>query len=149
MGTGTAAARELALSSPTPAPPGTRSTPSAGLMETGAQALSLNVEIRELHLVQVLQPRNLERGQERNQGRSPLRENQERNQGRSLGRSQERSQGRSQERNQERNQERSPERSQERSQARERNQTKAEQCLLLNVIMWMQTIYFHWPNNNL
>merc|ERR1712055_219792 len=112
--TGTAAARESALSSPTPAPPGTRSTPSAGLMETGAQALSLNVEIRELHLVQVLQPRNL---------------------------------GRSQARNQERSQERNQERSQERSQAKERNQTKAEQCLLLNVIMWMQTIYFHWPNN--
>merc|ERR1712203_844877 len=124
--TGTAAARESALSSPTPAPPGTRSTPSAGLMETGAQALSLNVEIRELHLVQVLQPRNL---------------------GRSQGRSQERSQERSQGRNQERNQERNPERSQERSQAKERNQTKAEQCLLLNVIKWMQTIYFHWPNN--
>merc|ERR1712210_418155 len=151
--TGTAAARESALSSHTPAPPGTRSTPSAGLMETGAQAQSLNVEIRELHLVQVLQPRNLgrsqarnqernqersqERNQGRNQGRSPLRENQERNQGRSLGRSQER------------NQERNPERSQERSQEKERNQTKAEQCLLLNVIMWMQTICFHWPNNKL
>merc|ERR1712055_972171 len=135
--TGTAAARESALSSPTRASPGTRSTPSAGLMETGAQALSLNVEIRELHLVQVLQPRNLGRSQARNQER-----NQRRNQGRSQGRSPLRE-------SQERNQERSPERSQERSQARERNQTKAEQCLLLNVIMWMQTTYFHWPNNNL
>merc|ERR1712210_183273 len=88
--TGTAAARESALSSPTRAPPGTRSTPSAGLMETGAQALSLNVEIRELHLVQVLQPRNLGRSQARNQERSQ----EERSQGRSLGRSQERSQER-------------------------------------------------------
>merc|ERR1712210_298805 len=87
--TGTAAARESALSSPTRAPPGTRSTPSAGLMETGAQALSLNVEIGELHLVQVLQPRNLGRSQARNQ---------------------ERSQERNQRRNQERNQERNPER---------------------------------------
>merc|ERR1711934_916146 len=125
---GTAAARGSALSSPTPAPPVTRSTPSAGPMETGAQALSLNVAIRELHLVQVLRLRNLERNQER----SPPRESQERNQGRSLVRSQQRSQERSQGRNQERN----PERSQERSQERERNQTKAEQRLLLNVIMW-------------
>merc|ERR1719430_1574329 len=68
-------------------------------METGAQALSLNVVIQELHLVQVLQLRNLGR-------------------------------------NQARNQERSQERNQERSQERERNQTKAEQRLLLNVIMW-------------
>merc|ERR1712037_692167 len=130
--TGTAAARGSALSSPTPAPPVTRSTPSAGPMETGAQALSLNVAIRELHLVQVLRLRNLERNLARNQGRnqernqarsqerSPPRESQERNQGRSLVRSQQRSQERSQERNPERN----PERSQERSQERERNQTK-------------------------
>merc|ERR1712210_186647 len=139
--TGTAAARGSALSSPTPAPPVTRSTPSAGPMETGAQALSLNVAIRELHLVQVLRLRNLERNLARNQGRnqersqarsqerSPPREsqerNQERNQERSLQRSQERSQGRNQER------------SQERSQERERNQTKAEQRLLLNVTMWI------------
>merc|ERR1712001_482469 len=133
---GTAAARGSALSSPTRAPPVTRSTPSAGQMETGAQALSLNVAIRELHLVQVLRQRNLERSQARSQERSPPRESQERNQGRSLVRSQERSQERSQGRNQERNPERNPERSQERSQERERNQTKAEQRLLLNVIMW-------------
>merc|ERR1712037_217706 len=117
-----------ALSSPTPAPPVTRSTPSAGPMETGAQALSLNVAIRELHLVQVLRLRNLARNLARSQGR---------NQERSQARSQERSPPReSQERNQERNPERNPERSQERSQERERNQTKAEQRLLLNVIMW-------------
>merc|ERR1712210_270562 len=138
--TGTAAARGSALSSPTPAPPVTRSTPSAGPMETGAQALSLNVAIRELHLVQVLRLRNLERNLARSQERNQPRESQERDQGRSLvrsqQRSQERSQGRNQERNQERNPERNPARSQERSQERERNQTKAEQRLLLNVIMW-------------
>merc|ERR1712007_320302 len=127
-----AAARGSALSSPTPAPPVTRSTPSAGPMETGAQALSLNVAIRELHLVQVLRLRNLERNLARNQGR-----NQERSQARSQERSPPReSQERNQERSQERNPERNPERSQERSQERERNQTKAEQLLLLNVIMW-------------
>merc|ERR1712037_650192 len=129
-----------ALSSPTPAPPVTRSTPSAGPMETGAQALSLNVAIRELHLVQVLRLRNLERNLARSQERSPPRESQERNQGRSLvrsqQRSQERSQGRNQERNQERNPERSPERSQERSPERSQERERAEQLLLLNVIMW-------------
>merc|ERR1711964_507451 len=97
--------------SPTPAPPVTRSTPSVGPMETGAQALCLNVVIRELHLVRVLRLRNPGRNQER----SPPRENQERSLGRSLGRSQERSQ------------ERNQERSQERSQERGRNQTKVEQ----------------------
>merc|ERR1719342_1687119 len=71
-------------------------------METGAQALCLNVVIRELHLVQVLRLRNQGRNQERTQGR-----NQGRNQGRS--------------------QERNPERSQGRSQERGRNQTKVEQ----------------------
>merc|ERR1711933_222154 len=100
--TGTEAARGWAPLSPTPAPPVTRSTPSAGPMETGAQALCLNVVIRELHLVRVLRLRNRGRNLERNQ---------ERNQGR----------------NQERSQERNPERSQERSQERGRNQTKVEQ----------------------
>merc|ERR1711933_23841 len=108
--TGTEAARVWAPLSPTPAPPVTRSTPSAGPMETEAQALCLNVVIRELHLVRVLRLRNRGRNQERNQGRS-LERNQERNQGR----------------NQERSQERNPERSQERSQERGRNQTKVEQ----------------------
>merc|ERR1711964_803066 len=101
--------------SPTPAPPVTRSTPSVGPMETGAQALCLNVVIRELHLVRVLRLRNPGRNQARSQERSPPRENQERSLGRSLGRSQERSQ------------ERNQERSQERSQERGRNQTKVEQ----------------------
>merc|ERR1711990_171544 len=114
-----------APSSPTRAPPVTRSTPSAGLMETGAQALCLSVATRELRQVQAQQLRNLERNQARNQARS-----QERNQ--------ERSQERSQEKNQGRNQERNPERSQE----RERNQTKVEQVqrILLNVTMWIQNI---------
>merc|ERR1712179_619107 len=108
---------------PTRAPLGTRSTPSAGPMETGAQARCLNVAIRQLHLVQALRQRNLGRNQER----SHPRESQERNQRRSLGRSLERSR----ERSQERSQERSPERSQE----KERNRTKVEQeqILLLNV----------------
>merc|ERR1712192_39806 len=121
--TGTAAARAWALSSPTPAPPVTRSTPSAGQTGTGAQAPCLSVAIRELRQVQALQLRN----QERNQARSL---------GRSLGRSQERSRGRNQERNPERNQERSRERSQE----KERNQTKVEQeqRIVLNVTMWLQ-----------
>merc|ERR1712172_272187 len=149
--TGTAAARVWALSSPTRAPPVTRSTPSAGPTETGAQALCLSVAIRQLRQVRALQLRNLERNQARNrarsQGRNPgksqershPRENQERNQVRSLERSQERSQernqGRNQERNQERNLERSQERNQERSQEKERNQTKVEQeqRILLNV----------------
>merc|ERR1711990_678905 len=131
-----------APSSPTRAPPVTRSTPSAGLMETGAQALCLSVATRELRQVQAQQLRNLERNQARNQARSqersPPRENQERNQGRNQGRSLGRSQERSQEKNQGRNQERNPERSQE----RERNQTKVEQVqrILLNVTMWMQNI---------
>merc|ERR1711971_34776 len=149
--TGTGAARGWAPSSPTPAPPVTRSTPSAGPMETGAQALWMRVVIRQLHQVQALRLRNLERNQVRNQAksqernpgrsqeRSPQRENQERNQVRSLERSQERSQernqGSNQERNQERNLERSQERNQERSQEKERNQTKVEQeqRILLNV----------------
>merc|ERR1712032_665363 len=92
--TGTGAARALAPSSPTPAPLVTRSTPSAGLTETGAQALCLSVATRELRQVQEQQLKNLERNQGRSQERSPPRENQERNQGRSLGRSQGRSQGR-------------------------------------------------------
>merc|ERR1711964_225324 len=99
--------------SPTPAPPVTRSTPSVGPMETGAQALCLNVVIRELHLVRVLrlrnpgrnqarsQERSLERNQARSQERSPPRENQERNQERSQEKSQERNQGRNQERTRE------------------------------------------------
>merc|ERR1712181_131295 len=150
--TGTGAARVWAQSSPTPAPPVTRSTPSAGQTGTGVQALWMRVAIRELRQVQELllrnqernQARNQARSQERNQGRSPPRENQERNQERSLGRSQEKSQERSQGRNQGRNQERNPERSQERNQERnqekERNQTKVEQeqCVFLNVTMWMQ-----------
>merc|ERR1711971_1357862 len=133
--TGTGAARGWAPSSPTRAPPVTRSTPSAGPMETGAQALWMRVVIRQLRQVQALRLRNLERNQARNRarsqgrnpGRSHPRENQERNQGRSLGRSQERSQ--------ERNPERSQERNQERSQEKERNQTKVEQeqRILLNV----------------
>merc|ERR1711971_880716 len=145
--TGTGAARGWAPSSPTRAPPVTRSTPSAGPMETGAQALWMRVVIRQLRQVQALRLRNLERNQARNrarsQGRNPgksqershPRENQERNQGRSLGRSQERSQERNPGRNQERNQERSQERNQERSQEKERNQTKVEQeqRILLNV----------------
>merc|ERR1719342_1456425 len=39
-------------------------------METGAQALCLNVVIPELHLVRVLRLRNRGRNQERSQGRS-------------------------------------------------------------------------------
>merc|ERR1711971_836238 len=134
--TGTGAARGWAPSSPTPAPPVTRSTPSAGPMETGAQALWMRVVIRQLRQVQALRLRNLERSQ--------ARENQERNQGRSLGRSQERSQERNQGRNQGRNQERSQGRNQERNQGRnqekERNQTRVEQeqRILLNVTMLMQ-----------
>merc|ERR1712192_317860 len=122
-----AAARAGALSSPTPAPPGTRSTPSAGQTGTGAQAPCLSVAIRERRQVQALQLRNQERNQERSLGRS-------------LGRSQERSRGRNQERNPERNQERSRERNQERSQEKERNQTKVEQeqRIVLNVTMWLQ-----------
>merc|ERR1711974_215826 len=124
------AARGWAPLSPTPAPPVTRSTPSVGPMETGAQALCLNVVIRELHLVRVIRLRNpgrnqagsQERSLERNQARS-----QERNRGRSQERSQEKNQGRNQERSQERSQERNPERSQGRSQERGRNQTKVEQ----------------------
>merc|ERR1712192_344856 len=144
------AARVWAPSSPTPAPPVTRSTPSVGPMETGAQALWMRVVIRQLHQVQALRLRNLERSQER----SPRRENQERNQVRSLERSQERSQernqGRNQERNQERNLERSQERNQERSQEKERNQTKVEQeqCILYIVECGCKTIKFHWPNTN-
>merc|ERR1712181_204734 len=152
------AARVWAPSSPTPAPPVTRSMPSVGPMETGAQALWMRVVIRQLHQVQALRLRNLERNQartrarsqERNPGRSqersPPRENQERNQVRS----QERSQGRNQERNQERNLERSQERNQERSQEKERNQTKVEQeqCILYIVECGCKTIKFHWPNTN-
>merc|ERR1711971_122297 len=120
--TGTAAARVWALSSPTRAPPVTRSTPSAGPTETGAQALWMSVAIRELRQVRALQLRNLERNQARNQARS-----QERNQGRSQERSPPRENPeRNQERNQERNPERNQERNQERSQERERNQTKVE-----------------------
>merc|ERR1711964_242030 len=108
--------------SPTPAPPVTRSTPSVGPMETGAQALCLNVVIRELHLVRVLRLRNPGRNQERSQERSL---------GRSQERGQERNQGRNQERSQERSQERNPERSQGRSQERGRNQTKVEHDTLI------------------
>merc|ERR1711990_864795 len=108
--------------SPTPALPVTRSTPSVGPMETGAQALCLNVVIRELHLVRVLRLRNPGRNQARSQERSL-----ERNQARS----QERNQGRNQERSQERSQERNPERSQGRSQERGRNQTKVEHDTLI------------------
>merc|ERR1711971_384068 len=79
--TGTGAARGWAPSSPTRAPPVTRSTPSAGPMETGAQALWMRVVIRQLRQVQALRLRNLERNQARNQERSQGR-NQERNQGR-------------------------------------------------------------------
>merc|ERR1712228_221882 len=101
--TGTGAARVWAPLSPTPAPPATRSTPSAGPMETGA--LWMNVGIRVLRLVQAPPPRNPERNLEKSQGR---------NQGRS--------QERNQERNLERNQERNLERNQERSQERGRSQ---------------------------
>merc|ERR1712181_187018 len=73
-----AAARVWALSSPTRAPPVTRSTPSAGPTGTGAQALCPSVAIRELRQVQALPLRNQERNQARNQARS-----QERNPGRS------------------------------------------------------------------
>merc|ERR1711973_440191 len=107
-----AAARGSAPSSPTRAPPVTRSTPSVELTETGARALCRNVEIRELHPAQEPQLKSLERSQERSQGRSQ-------------GRSQERNQERNQARNQERSQERNPGRSQEKSQEKERNQTKA------------------------
>merc|ERR1711971_1484887 len=100
--TGTGAARVWAPSSPTRAPPVTKSTPSAGPTETGAQALWMSVAIRQLRQVRALRLRNLERNQARNQARS-----------------QERNQGRSQERNQERNLERSQERNQERSQEKE------------------------------
>merc|ERR1712181_3696 len=144
------AARVWAPSSPTRAPPVTRSTPSAGPTETGAQALWMSVAIRQLRPVRALQLRNLERNQARNrarsqgrnpgrsQERSPQRENQERNQVRSLERSQERSLERSQERNQ------------ERSQEKERNQTKVEQeqCILYIVECGCKTIKFHWPNTN-
>merc|ERR1712192_265872 len=105
----------------------TRSTPSAGPTETGAQALGLNVAIQEQRQVRALRLRNQERNLARNQARS---------QGRSLGRSQERSQERNPERNPERNQERNPVRNQKRSQEKERNQTKVEQeqRILLNVL---------------
>merc|ERR1712181_189744 len=135
-----AAARVWALSSPTRAPPVTRSTPSAGPTGTGAQALCPSVAIRELRQVQALPLRNQERNQARNQARS-----QERNPGRSRERNhprenQERNQERNQGRNQGRNPERSLERNQERNQEKERNQTKVkqEQRILLNVIMWVQ-----------
>merc|ERR1712192_24573 len=115
MATGTGAARGWAPSSPTRAPPVTRSTPSAGPTETGAQALCLNVAIQEQRQVRALRLRN----QERN-----------------LARNQERSQERNPERNPERNQERNPVRNQKRSQEKERNQTKVEQeqRILLNVL---------------
>merc|ERR1712181_214120 len=74
-----AAARVWALSSPTRAPPVTRSTPSAGPTGTGAQALCPSVAIRELRQVQALPLRNQERNQARNPERS-LERNQERNQ---------------------------------------------------------------------
>merc|ERR1712156_1014342 len=135
--TGTAAARGSAPSSPTRAPPVTRSTPSVELTETGARALCRNVEIRGLHPAQEPplrslarnQERNLERNQVRNLGRNHPRENlersRERSQERSQGRSQERSQERSQARNQERSQERNLEKERNQSQEKERNQTKA------------------------
>merc|ERR1712060_474238 len=130
--TGTGAARGWAPLSPTRAPPATRSTPSAGPMETGA--LWMNVGIRVLRLVQAPPPRNLERNQERsqernqgrNQERSPPRENQERSLERNPERSQERNLERNLERNQERNLERNLERNQERSQERGRSQTRAK-----------------------
>merc|ERR1712060_988085 len=134
--TGTGAARGWAPLSPTRAPPATRSTPSAGPMETGA--LWMNVGIRVLRLVQAPPPRNLERNQGRNQGRSqernqgrnqersPPRENQERSLERNPERSQERNLERNLERNQERNLERNLERNQERSQERGRSQTRAK-----------------------
>merc|ERR1712060_766896 len=123
--TGTGAARGWAPLSPTRAPPATRSTPSAGPMETGA--LWMNVGIQVLRLVQEPPPRNpernLERSQGRNQGRnqerSPPRENQERSLERNPERSQERNPERNLERSQERNLERNLERNQERSQERE------------------------------
>merc|ERR1711974_249887 len=117
------AARGWAPLSPTPAPPVTRSTPSVGPMETGAQALCLNVVIRELHLVRVIRLRNPGRNQARSQERSLERNHPRENQERS----QEKNQGRNQERSQERSQERNPERSQGRSQERGRSQTKVEQ----------------------
>merc|ERR1719342_1370891 len=56
-------------------------------METGAQALCLNVVFRELHLVRVLRLRNRGRNQVKSQGRNQER-SQERNPERSQGRSQ-------------------------------------------------------------
>merc|ERR1712113_596917 len=50
-----------APSSPTRAPPVTRSTPSVELTETGARALCRNVEIRGLHPAQEPPLRSLER----------------------------------------------------------------------------------------
>merc|ERR1711994_957702 len=126
--TGTGAARGWAPLSPTPAPPATRSTPSAGRMETGA--LWMNVGIQVLRLVQAPPPRNPERSLERNQGRnqerSPPRGNQERSLERNPERSQERNLERNLERSQERNLERNLERNQERSQERGRSQTRAK-----------------------
>merc|ERR1719323_1605702 len=89
--TGTAAARGSAPSSPTRAPPVTRSTPSVELTETGARALCRNVEIRGLHPAQEPQLRSLERSLARSQEKSQEKErNQERNQARNQERSQER-----------------------------------------------------------
>merc|ERR1719323_2999530 len=76
--TGTAAARGSAPSSPTRAPPVTRSTPSVELTETGARALCRNVEIRGLHPAQEPQLRSLERNLARNLGRNHPRESLER-----------------------------------------------------------------------